>query len=275
MNAGMAKKFDAHGAAARAWSLALLGLAVALFALSAVLLWSPYDRRQDDLQEPGVSERQTVAGQDFEAESPAASSPAASSPAAPSPAASALSETPPDAASGAVRQRSTQAVIELDLQPVAGPLRAPVIEALSTDDPVFRPASRDAGGSENGRARVGSGEGVTTTEADAGAQSVAFRNPAAGQGGAGGPLQEGLGAQPVLERCGMVDCPLGSVCCNASCGICALPGETCSRFTCSMPRFPISVTCGRNTCSAGEVCCNMSCGICAAPGEACSQQACD
>lgn len=78
-----------------------------------------------------------------------------------------------------------------------------------------------------------------------------------------------------LEPCGMDVCGPGLVCCNASCGTCVAPGETCSQLTCSMNTYPLSAFCGRNTCSVGEVCCNLSCGICAAPGQPCSQRVCD
>lgn len=77
------------------------------------------------------------------------------------------------------------------------------------------------------------------------------------------------------EACGMNVCAPGLVCCNASCGTCVSPGETCSQLACSMAVYPVAAFCGRNTCSVGEVCCNLSCGICAAPGEPCSQRLCD
>jgi hypothetical protein len=78
-----------------------------------------------------------------------------------------------------------------------------------------------------------------------------------------------------LEPCGMDVCGPGLVCCNASCGTCVAPGQTCSQLSCSMTAYPLSAFCGRNTCSIDEVCCNLSCGICAAPGESCSQRVCD
>jgi hypothetical protein len=89
------------------------------------------------------------------------------------------------------------------------------------------------------------------------------------------PAAPELRAEVELEQCGVNVCPAGSVCCNESCGICTLPGQSCSKLSCSMPTFPVSVPCGRNTCSVGEVCCNWRCGICAAPGAACSQRTCD
>jgi hypothetical protein len=258
----MAKKFDAHGAAARAWSLALLGMAVTLFVVSALLLWSPYDRRQADLREPGVSDRETVAGQDFAAQSASPSLPG---------------EGRPDASSGGIRQTTHEGVIELEFQPVAGRLREPAVNDPLADDPVYRPARRDAGsgGGGNGGAGNGSGGDAGRNGEDAGAESVVVRNPAVGGAGAAGEPAPTVPAPPALEPCGMVDCPFGTVCCNPSCGLCAPPDGTCSRLSCSMPTFPISVSCGRNTCNAGEVCCNLSCGICTGPGETCSQRVCD
>ena len=265
ISAGMAKKFNAPGAAARAWSLAMLGVAITLFLVSAVLLWSPYDRRQADLREGSESERKTVAGQDVPAQSAAATTPG---------------EGLPDASSpGSIRQTMRDGVIELDVQPVAGQLRAREVEEAPSDDPVYRP-TRDAGiGGGNGGAGGGSGGGAGSNGEDAGAENAVLRNPAAGGAGAGDEAETSAAAPPPefyqFDPCGMVDCPYGTVCCNPSCGLCAPPDGSCSRLSCSMPMFPISVNCGRNTCNAGEVCCNMSCGICTAPDETCSQRVCD
>jgi hypothetical protein len=33
-------------------------------------------------------------------------------------------------------------------------------------------------------------------------------------------------------QCGLNTCNVGQVCCNASCGICAQPGEACSQQPC-------------------------------------------
>jgi hypothetical protein len=66
-----------------------------------------------------------------------------------------------------------------------------------------------------------------------------------------------------LVVCGSVQCPDGEVCCNASCGTCALPGELCSQQVCGMSTLPVSVSCGPNTCNVEEVCCNANCGTCA------------
>jgi hypothetical protein len=37
---------------------------------------------------------------------------------------------------------------------------------------------------------------------------------------------------PFSVTCGMSTCNVGYVCCNPSCGICALPGEACSSSVC-------------------------------------------
>ncbi len=39
-------------------------------------------------------------------------------------------------------------------------------------------------------------------------------------------------AFPATQACGITSCDLGSVCCNASCGICAPPGASCSQIQC-------------------------------------------
>jgi len=76
-------------------------------------------------------------------------------------------------------------------------------------------------------------------------------------------------APVVRVQCGSATCPEGEACCNASCGACAAPGETCSQLDCGMSTIPVSVSCGSNTCNVGEACCNVSCGICARVGEPC------
>ncbi|MCA9596046.1 MAG: hypothetical protein KC776_22180 [Myxococcales bacterium] len=64
--------------------------------------------------------------------------------------------------------------------------------------------------------------------------------------------------------CGTATCSAGEYCCNASCGICAKPGEGCVAIACE------PVPCGAVTCGAGEYCCDASCGTCAKQGEACT-----
>ncbi len=77
-------------------------------------------------------------------------------------------------------------------------------------------------------------------------------------------------------NCGPSTCAKAEVCCNASCGICAAPGEGCTRELCLQPIDAGSapVTCGKNTCASGEYCCNESCGVCAAPGTGCTRELC-
>ena len=77
-----------------------------------------------------------------------------------------------------------------------------------------------------------------------------------------------------LVPCGAASCSGGTVCCNASCGICVLPGESCSPTACSGPTLPQLIPCGMNTCNSGQVCCNPSCGVCTLPGEKCSPEPC-
>jgi hypothetical protein len=80
-------------------------------------------------------------------------------------------------------------------------------------------------------------------------------------------------APPVA--CGTTTCAPDEVCCNRTCGICAAPGQACTRQQCGSASYPTSASCGDSTCNAGDVCCNPSCGICAPPGAACSQTRCD
>jgi hypothetical protein len=95
-----------------------------------------------------------------------------------------------------------------------------------------------------------------------------------GLGGLGGAAGA-LGAAPLgTVPCGPTTCSEGQSCCNASCGICAAPGETCTQQLCGVANVASSVMCGANTCNVGQVCCNASCGICTAPGASCSQAPC-
>jgi hypothetical protein len=75
--------------------------------------------------------------------------------------------------------------------------------------------------------------------------------------------------------CGNNVCPVGQVCCNASCGTCTPPGGTCSQQVCGAENLPLSAPCGPNTCNVGQVCCNPSCGICTPPGGTCDTKPCD
>jgi hypothetical protein len=78
---------------------------------------------------------------------------------------------------------------------------------------------------------------------------------------------------PVVARCGDVECAPGLVCCNASCGTCARPGEQCSQQVCGMSASPTSTPCGLNTCNVGEFCCNPYCGLCATSQAECDDSA--
>ena len=89
------------------------------------------------------------------------------------------------------------------------------------------------------------------------------------------PAQASVPEEPSPPPCGWVTCSADQVCCNASCGVCAPPGETCSNKICGRPETPTSVSCGMNTCNVGEVCCNASCGVCRAPGVPCDQSRCN
>ena len=73
----------------------------------------------------------------------------------------------------------------------------------------------------------------------------------------------------IKVQCGRTQCPEREVCCNASCGTCAMPGDLCSQQVCGMSTATVSLPCGSNTCNVGEVCCNSSCGICLQPGDQC------
>lgn len=115
----------------------------------------------------------------------------------------------------------------------------------------------------------------TTASLDgvAGAGALAGAAPTAWENGVKGALA--LIAQNTISMCGRNTCNTGQVCCNASCGICVAPGESCDQKQCAgAPRTPTAILCGRGQCNDGLVCCNASCGICAAPGETCSQEKC-
>ncbi|HKQ69318.1 MAG TPA: hypothetical protein VJT73_08265 [Polyangiaceae bacterium] len=81
--------------------------------------------------------------------------------------------------------------------------------------------------------------------------------------------------KPAPAQCGARTCPEGQVCCNSSCGLCTLPGGTCTQELCGVPQSPLSWPCGPNTCNITEICCNASCGICTPPGGTCSHERCD
>lgn len=95
----------------------------------------------------------------------------------------------------------------------------------------------------------------------------------AGTGGAAG-TSASAGAAPLGVACGAATCSADQRCCNASCGICTAPGESCTQQLCGVANVASSVMCGPTTCNVGQVCCNASCGICTAPGAPCSQRTC-
>ncbi|KAL0940281.1 uncharacterized protein CTRU02_203044 [Colletotrichum truncatum] len=40
---------------------------------------------------------------------------------------------------------------------------------------------------------------------------------------------------PETETCGSVICPIGTSCCNPTCGVCAKPDESCLQWVCDSP----------------------------------------
>jgi hypothetical protein len=108
----------------------------------------------------------------------------------------------------------------------------------------------------------------STLSSSAGAPAVAL-TAAAGAGGAPPAAAASSAPADTGVQCGATACVAGKVCCNASCGLCTSPGESCSKVVCGQPMLLASVSCGRNTCNVGELCCNASCGICVRPGAPC------
>ena len=80
---------------------------------------------------------------------------------------------------------------------------------------------------------------------------------------------------PTPEPCGLMWCPPGQSCCNASCGICTPPGVSCSRRNCGQFNLAVSVQCGMTTCNVDEECCNWSCSTCVPRGASCDKKSCD
>lgn len=68
------------------------------------------------------------------------------------------------------------------------------------------------------------------------------------------------------EPCGPVTCTGGTVCCNASCGICTASDEACPAIACEPD-------CGDETCGPSEECC-VDCDGNRACGAACPDRAC-
>src|SRR5690606_5971150 len=62
-----------------------------------------------------------------------------------------------------------------------------------------------------------------------------------------------IGEDAGTTACGPTSCAPGLECCNASCGICAAPGEMCPRIACVDAGS--SRACGADTCGGAERCC--------------------
>lgn len=74
-------------------------------------------------------------------------------------------------------------------------------------------------------------------------------------GGCSSSHEAGGGDGGTGEECGPVTCDEGTVCCNASCGICAEPGLDCPAIACVDSSMPTA--CGGrlgDTCAADEYC---------------------
>jgi hypothetical protein len=127
------------------------------------------------------------------------------------------------------------------------------------DDP---PASgQDAGGGTAG----GNSEAGEGGQSGGGSGNDAGVSGQGGSGGSGGPVV-----------CGDVTCASGQVCCNASCSICAPPGDACITQICEPPMGGAMAPppCGSTTCAAGQVCCDPACGLCAPDSASCKDIAC-
>lgn len=88
-----------------------------------------------------------------------------------------------------------------------------------------------------------------------------------GQGVDAGSFDAGSGI-----ACGANTCRQGTVCCNASCGTCVEPGESCTTIECTQP-----VVCDGNVCADTAVCCGGCPGeqsSCSGPGGECPPVSC-
>jgi hypothetical protein len=85
---------------------------------------------------------------------------------------------------------------------------------------------------------------------DTASDQAKLRAGAALDAGTGNATGDAPGAAP--QKCGATTCDKGSVCCNASCGICTQPGGVCIQLACD----PGSAgkTCATTRCDAGETC---------------------
>jgi hypothetical protein len=132
-------------------------------------------------------------------------------------------------------------------------------------------AAASSGGVSSGSGGANTG-GVEVRITGGGSPGTGNVPSAGGSASSGGSASAG-GAPSTGVPCGKNTCSKGLYCCNASCGVCAPPGEACDMIACEDPGP--TVPCGKNTCSNGLICCNASCGICTPKGGACLAIACD
>jgi hypothetical protein len=193
-----------------------------------------------------------------------------------------------------------------DVGAIAPERVAPTGSAVTVTSPAASsietsPPPRSAGGSDPGPRAVpamplpaGAGGGMAGTGGSGGAPATSDTPAETGGSGSAGTSSTGgvagsapsawdaavqsalaLISQNTISMCGRNTCNTGQVCCNASCGVCVAPGETCDQQQCAgAPYTPTAVLCGKGQCNDGQVCCNPSCGICTAPGATCPNTQC-
>jgi hypothetical protein len=281
----MARKHDLLGPKLKTWPLALLGVAVCLLVLMGIWVHDPSTSSTSRLRLADVRQREPARARSADERGSRAEE------------LEGLERAPtslPDAAPWVPEDESV-ATLELDFQMLAG-LSSELARAGQRLPYVSLPGRSGQGSEEHGEPEQhapepgapdsapmasiqGGAPSAHMPATDAGARAVAsldgLERAASGASDEGAGSMLGTPAAPPGERCGLATCPAGGVCCNASCGTCVLPGETCSQLSCSVPRYPISMPCGRNTCAVGEICCNASCGTCTLPDETCAQAVCD
>jgi hypothetical protein len=64
------------------------------------------------------------------------------------------------------------------------------------------------------------------------------------------PNIDGGGSGGGVQQCGTTTCGEGTVCCNASCGICTPPGGGCAGIVCGPPKY--HYTCGQRICNPND-----------------------
>lgn len=116
-------------------------------------------------------------------------------------------------------------------------------------------SSEDNDGSSGGSAGMGAG-GTATGGSSAGGAGAGGSSASGGTGGgvsgAGGVPGTGGsagGPAPDRELCGHVLCPRGQECCNASCGVCVMPGNFCTEEACAPDCSPMDAE-GMGDCRA-------------------------